>query len=226
MDRFEELHQTTMALLDRHGLWAAALLLFVEEAGVPIPIPGDFGMVLLGAQARQGRFPLWQPVLALEAATVAGGAFLYGVSRWAGRPLVERLGRPLRVTPERLNRAEKQLEKHGAPGVAAARLVPGLRIVTAIACGVLGVPFRVFLPGLVAGSLCYVVAYVLLGYFAGPTVARVLETLQRVYGPVVAAGVAIGVAVVAAMLLRARRRRRRGGLRRRRFLRGRTLPQA
>ena len=215
-----ELHQTAMALLDRHGLWAAALLLLVEEAGVPIPIPGDFGMVLLGAQARQGRFPIWAPVLVLEAATVAGGLFLYGVSRWAGRPLVQRFGRPLRLTSERLDRAEQQLERHGAPGVAVARLVPGLRIVTAIACGVLGVPTRVFLPGLVVGSLCYVIAYVLLGYFAGPAVAQVLAALEQVHGPLVALGIVGGVAIVATLLARARRRHRRGGLRRRRFVRG------
>jgi membrane protein DedA with SNARE-associated domain len=215
MSSFDELHRTVLALLERHGLWAAALLLLIEEGGVPIPIPGDFGMVLLGAQARQGRFPLWQPVLVLEAATVAGGLFLYGASRWAGRPLVERFGRRLRLTPERLDRAERRLERHGAPAVAAARLVPGLRIVTAVACGVLGVPLRVFLPGLVSGSLLYVVAYVLLGYFAGPAVTQVLTTLEHVQGPLVAAGVALGLLLVAALLARARRRRRRGGRRRR-----------
>ena len=106
MEWWAQLREAAPLLLERHGLLAACLLLFVEEAGVPIPVPGDVAMILVGAQARQGRFALWQAVAALEAATVAGGALLFAAARWAGRPLIARYGRLLRLTPERLDRAE------------------------------------------------------------------------------------------------------------------------
>jgi len=58
------------------------------------------------------------------------------------------------------------------------RLFPGLRVVTAIACGIFNVPFRVFLPAMALGGLIYIVGYTLLGYFAGPAVFGVIEALH------------------------------------------------
>ena len=50
------------------------------------------------------------------------------------------------------------------------RLVPGLRILTAVGCGVFEVPFRVFFPAMGLGALLYILVYTLLGYFLGPPV--------------------------------------------------------
>ena len=194
------------AFLDTHSLLAACLLLFVEEAGVPIPIPGDFAMVLIGAQARAGRIALWQAIAALETATVLGGAVLYAIARVAGRPLVLRYGRILRLTPERLRQAERRLEQHGVVAVAVARLVPGLRIVSVIACGLFGVPVRVFLPGLVVGSLVYTTAYTLLGYFVGTAILTTLESAQL---PLAALGSLLLLLALLVWLIRARRAMRR-----------------
>ena len=202
MDWLATLERDATILLDTHSLLAACLLLFVEEAGVPIPIPGDFAMVLIGAQARAGRMALWHAIAALEAATVLGGAVLYAASRWAGRPLVLRYGRVLRLTPERLRQAELRLERHGVLAVAVARLIPGLRIVSVIACGLFGVPFRVFLPGLVGGSLVYITAYTLLGYFVGPAILTTLESAQL---PFAALGSLVLLCGVLVWLVRARR---------------------
>ena len=145
-----------LALFDRHGLLAAALLILVEEAGVPLPLPGDLLIVLLGVQARDGRVAFWQVLVVLEVATVAGAFILYDLSRWAGRPLVECYGRVVRLTPQRLDRAERRLERHGTIAVGMARLVSGMRVVTAAACGVLRVPVAIFAPGLVVASAIYV----------------------------------------------------------------------
>jgi len=195
------LHTELARLLDAHSLLAACLLLFVEEAGVPIPVPGDFAMVLIGAQARQGRLALWQAIAALELATVAGGTLLYVATRWAGRPLVLRHGHLLRLTPARLRQAELRLQQHGVLAVAAARLIPGLRIVSVIACGLFGVPVHVFMPGLVVGSLVYITAYSVLGYFAGPAI---LTTLEQARLPLAALSSAALLCAVLVWLRRAR----------------------
>lgn len=202
MEWWTRLHTEVAGLLDAHSLLAACLLLFVEEAGVPIPVPGDFAMVLIGAQARQGRHSFWHAIAALELATVAGGTLLYAATRWAGRPLVLRHGRLLRLTPERLRRAELRLQRHGVLAVGGARLVPGLRIVSVIACGLFGVPVRVFMPGLVVGSLVYIIAYTMLGYFAGPAILTVLEQARLPLAALSSAALLCGALV---WLYRARR---------------------
>ena len=62
------------------------------------------------------------------------------------------------------------------------RLLPGLRVLTAIACGIFRVPYRVFLPAMGLGSLIYIVGYTMLGYFAGPAVLGLFEALHLPIG--------------------------------------------
>jgi membrane protein DedA with SNARE-associated domain len=132
-------------------------------------------MLILGVRAREGTVPLWQAVAVTEAGTIIGSTFLYYASRLAGRGLVYRYGRFVRLTPERLDRAERWLTQHGTRAVFLGRLVPGLRIVTAVACGVFSVPFRVFFPAMSLGALLYILVYTLLGYFLGRPVLFLLD---------------------------------------------------
>ena len=170
------------SFLERHGLLAAFVFLLIEEAGVPVPVPGDVLMLILGIQARQGRVPLWQAIAVVELATILGSSFLYTASRLAGRNLVYRYGRFIRLTPERLDQAEGWLKQHGSRAVFLGRLVPGLRIVTAVACGVFSVPLQVFVPAMSLGALLYIVAYTLLGYFIGQPVLDLLEQVNLPFG--------------------------------------------
>lgn len=209
MEWLAEPRQAVLTLIAQHGPLAAAVILLVEEAGVPLPLPGDLVMVLLGVEARRGRLALWQAVLILEASTVAGGLILYGLSRWAGRPLVERYGRRLGITAARLDKAERRLERRGMLAVAAGRLLPGLRVVTVAACGVLRVPVRVFLPGLAGGSLAYILAYVLIGYLAGPALPGIIAALESVRVPLVVLGAIAAAAALAVLTRRGRHRLRR-----------------
>jgi membrane-associated protein len=182
MDWWTEVRLAMAVFLDQHGLLAGFVFLLIEEAGVPVPVPGDFLMLILGLRARQGQVPLGQAVLVMEGATVLGATFLYAVSAWAGRGLVYRYGRFMRLSPEGLDRTEHWLRRHGPLAVFLGRLVPGLRIVTAVACGVFSVSPRVFLPAMSLGALLYIAAYTLLGYFVGAPVLDFLERLQLPLG--------------------------------------------
>ena len=64
VDWWTEVGRATSAFLDQHGLLAAFVFLLIEEAGVPVPVPGDVLMLILGVHARQGFVPLWQAIAA------------------------------------------------------------------------------------------------------------------------------------------------------------------
>jgi membrane protein DedA with SNARE-associated domain len=144
---------------------------------------------------------LWQAIVVSEAGTILGSTTLYFIARLAGRTLVYRYGRYIRLTSERLDQAEGWLNQHGFWAVFFGRLVPGLRIVTAVACGVFGVPFRVFFPAMCLGALTYIVAYTVLGYYLGPPV---LSLLEQVHVPV---GLLGSLAPLALLIWWARRAR-------------------
>jgi membrane-associated protein len=178
MDWLTEARFAVASFLEHHGLLAAFVLILIEEAGVPVPVPGDVFMLLLGVQAKQGHVQLWQALLVMELATLIGASFLYTVARAAGRPLVYRYGRFIRLDPDRLDRAEGWLTRHGWRAILVGRLIPGLRILTTIACGVLAVPRRTFLLATGVGAFVYITVYTLLGYFIGPPVVKLLEGLH------------------------------------------------
>ena len=176
------------AFLAQHGVLAAFVYLAVEESGVPIPVPGDFLMIALGVRAREGTIVLWQVIAAMEAGTVLGASLLYWLARRGGRGLIERYGPFIGIGPAQLDRAERELKRRGAMAVVLGRLLPGLRILTAIACGVFRIPYRVFLPAVSVGSLLYIVAYTMLGYLAGPAVLGVFDALHLPVGLLGSAG--------------------------------------
>jgi membrane protein DedA with SNARE-associated domain len=209
MDWWTEVRVLTQVFLDEHGLLAAFVFLLVEEAGVPIPVPGDFLMLVLGVQASQGKVPLLTAIIAMQAGTMIGACVLYGIARWAGRDMVYRYGRYIRLSPERLDQAEQWIKKHGFMAVFLGRLLPGLRIVTAVACGVFAVPFWVFLPAMSLGALDYILFYTLLGMFVGPSV---LTFLDRLHLPLGLLGSLIPLALLVVWIARGRASLRRRAL--------------
>src|SRR6478752_4091047 len=97
VDWWTEISLAAASFLDRHGLLAAFVFLLIEEAGVPVPVPGDVLMLILGVRARTGAVELWEAILVTWLGTVVGSSILYYVSRRAGRGLVYRYGRFIRL---------------------------------------------------------------------------------------------------------------------------------
>jgi hypothetical protein len=85
--------------------------------------------------------------------------------------------------------------------IVVARLVPGFRIAAAVGCGVLGIPFLVFFPGMAAGALVSILLFVLLGYVLGPPALAIGE---RVHLPLELLTSGLALALVAVWLARAR----------------------
>lgn len=195
-------NESMQSLLRSHALAVIVAILFFEELGVPSPIPGDLMMVLAGVRVAQGREPLWLVLLLQEAATVIGASGLYFLSRRYGRPLVERYGRFIHLGPETLARMEGKIQRRGGWAIVLGRVLPGLRIVTPIAAGVLGMPFGAFLPALALGAFLYILGYTLLGVFVGPAA---LALYDRVSLPVSALA---SLAVLAALFFALRQLRR------------------
>src|ERR1700730_5008499 len=76
-------------LLRQFGLVAAFALLYAEESGVPMPMPGDVFVMYLGHHAAHGRVPGRAAWLGLIAVVVLGASNLYWISQRGGRSIGE-----------------------------------------------------------------------------------------------------------------------------------------
>src|SRR5438045_4044024 len=109
MEWWTSLGATIERFLAQYGLLAAFVLVAVEEAGVPSPVPADLLVLLFGVQARAGGTPLWQVVAVMEVATVLGASTLYFLARRAGHDVVYRYGAYIGLGRERLERVEARM---------------------------------------------------------------------------------------------------------------------
>jgi len=164
--------------LHRYDDVAVFALVLIEEAGVPLPLPGDLVMVVAGTRVAQGEMNLILTLVLLELATLIGCSFLYWMAARGGRPLLYRYGRYIHLERDKLDKAERWVTKHGALAIVVGRIVPGLRIPTAIAAGVFGIRYAVFLPAVALGSSLYILFFVMLGYFAGPQALAAMHDVR------------------------------------------------
>ncbi|HEV3402577.1 MAG TPA: hypothetical protein VG078_12210 [Acidimicrobiales bacterium] len=185
------------------GLPAVAGVLTAMEAGVPIPIPSDLVVLVLGERASAGRISVLAAAIVLEAVALAGTALLFLAARGPGRALLTRFGPRLGFTAARLNRATAVVERRGPAALAVGRGTPGLRTVTVVAAGGSNLSFRRALPPLVLGSSIFLQLHLVLGYLLGPA-AR--DALEQAKGPVVVGLVVVALAGVVFWLLRRGRR--------------------
>lgn len=185
------------------GLPAVTVLLAAMEAGVPVPVPFDLVLLLVGERAAAGAFPLWLSALALEVVAVAGTTALLLTCRGPGRAVIARLGPRIGLTEERLARASAVVERRGRGALVVGRATPGLRTLTVLAAGGSGLPARRALLPLVVGSSVFLQLHLVLGYVLGPVAGDALEAAR---GPVIAGLALLALAGVAFWLLRRGRR--------------------
>lgn len=153
-----------------HGAVALVLLcalLFVEEAGVPLPFaPGELTLLVGGLLITTGGL---NPYVFVPLAFVAcSGGAMVGFS-WAqvvGERGLSNLASRLHQQ-KALSRVLGRIRSAGALDVALSRLIPGLRIYTTLVAGALGVRREDFALGMVPSTAAWVVVWVVLGAAVG-----------------------------------------------------------
>jgi membrane-associated protein len=192
--------------LDTYGIAAASAVMLIKAIGVPIPIPGDVVLLATAARAAEGKVLLWLAFGALLLALTLGGTLQFMLARGPARQLVVRYGKRLGVTEARLERVAARMRQGGVFAIGLAVLTPGVRTAVVPACGLTGIPLRIFLPGLALGSAVDLGLHFAIG-FAGSSLLAVI--VQPSPLALIAVLVMLGLG---AWVLLARRRRATTGV--------------
>jgi membrane protein DedA with SNARE-associated domain len=154
----------------QHQTGGLFFVIFLEELGVPLPAPGDVAIAYGGYLTTTGAIKYPMAYLAVVGGAVLGSAINLTLSRRYGRPFVQRFGPYLGITPERLVRAEHIFDRWGPWAIIIGRHIPGMRIVLSALSGILGVPYRVFIPCVLISATIWAAIFLELGRRLGPTV--------------------------------------------------------
>ncbi|WP_345701076.1 DedA family protein [Kitasatospora terrestris] len=185
------------------------VLVCLDNCG--IPVPGQTVLVLAAVYAGTGRMSIAAVVAIAVVAAVVGNSLGYLIGRTGGHAFVHRWGRYVRLTPERMAKAERFFDRHGAKVVTGARFVDGLRQTNGIIAGTSEMPRRRFVPANVVGALLWVGVWASVGYFAGDNLDELYRQAVRYQVLLLVLAGAVVLALLARTLLRRLRSRRGGG---------------
>jgi membrane protein DedA with SNARE-associated domain len=188
------------AFLDAYGVAAACAIMLVKAAGVPVPIPGDVILLATAARAAEGKVLLWLAFVVLLGALILGGALQFYLARGPARRMVQRYGQRIGLTEQRLERVASSVRHGGLLGISVAVLTPGVRSAVVPACGLTGIAWRLFLPGLALGSAIDLGLHFGIGYAGSSILATIAQPSPLLIVP------ALAILGFAAWLLIARRR--------------------
>ncbi|PYQ59228.1 MAG: DedA family protein [Acidobacteria bacterium] len=128
-------------VLDWGYLGVFVMMLFESTA---LPIPAEVVIPPAAYWASQGRFNVVAIVMVAIAGSWAGSALSYWIAWKLGRPIVERYGRYVLLSPKKIEGADHWFDAYGAGGIFVARLLPGIRHLISIPAGLFKMNFRLF----------------------------------------------------------------------------------
>jgi membrane protein DedA with SNARE-associated domain len=186
--------------LRHYGYYAIAVSLFVENVG--IPLPGQLVLIAGAVYAGYGGLNIVAVGLVGLLAAIAGSAAGYVVGVYGGRPLLERYGKYVLLTAERLDKAETFFNRRGWLVLLAGRFVEGVRQAMAILAGISEMTFQRFIVFTSAGALIWVAFWTALSDAAGSHITTIITYA----GYFAAAAGLVVIALVVRWVVRARRR--------------------
>ncbi len=187
-------------LLQAYGLWAVALLIFLESTGVPSP--GETMLIAAGTYAGSThRLNVVEIVLVAIVAAVVGDNLGYWVGRKGGWPLLRRYRRVWHIDDATLKIGVYLFRCHGGKVVFVGRFVPLLRTYGALLAGVNRFPWSRFLFWNGTSACAWATVWGTLAFVFGNALRR-YESIATLS----ALGVALAVTVTSGIVIAHRRR--------------------
>jgi len=198
--------QSLQGPLDHYGYGLIALLLLLENIGVPV-VPGELSLIAGAIFAGTGRAGLNIVLVGVVAVLTSfiGAEIGYLIGRFAGREIVLRYGKYVLIKDHHLDRAEGIVSRFGGIVVVVARYIVGLREANGIIAGITQMRWHTFTLFNAIGACAWVATWVAIGDLAGGDIDTIYKDVNK-YSLYVLAGLAVLlVAYIGYRLTRKRR---------------------
>lgn len=167
MNILSNLIRLILRFFHMHPQLAILVLLTIEEAGIPIPVPGDTLLILAGTEPHRTLLFTLSIIGVATVAVFCGSSVLYYLSRRGGRPALARFGKYIHLNQKRVDRMEQWFKRRGRMALILGRLIPGLRIPTTIMAGISEIPYREYAITAAIAAVIWSSLYYFLGAFLG-----------------------------------------------------------
>jgi len=154
--------------ISSYGYLAIFLLVFLQEIGVPIPLPNELLMLFSGYLVFKGVLLFSIVVLVIILADFLATMALYNLFYYAGNYIISNKPKWFPLSDIKLNSLRSKISKGGLWMVAICRLTPFIRGYTSVISGLIHIKPRIFIPIALLSSILFCGFYVTSGKFFGP----------------------------------------------------------
>jgi membrane protein DedA with SNARE-associated domain len=171
--RFARAVAKVQPLVMRYGYGAAALAVFAEGMGVPLP--GQTLLIATALEAALGRLNIILTLVIITLAAALGNSAGYAIGRWGGRTVLNKLN----VNAERQQRLDEFFKRRGGLVILVARFVDGLRQLNGVVAGISRMPWWTFTAYNIAGAILWTFAWGLGAYYLERDIHIIAGVFQR-----------------------------------------------
>ncbi|SHJ87765.1 DedA family protein [Propionispora hippei] len=132
-----------LGILSSLGLPGVFAGVFLEAVG--LPFPGSVLVALAGFLSKQGEFNIIVAWLVSLLGYLLGSLSAFMIGRQMGGPFIKKWSRYIRLTPERIDKAQELLQKSAPIYIIGGRFVPTVGNVTPYVAGISGISVVKFL---------------------------------------------------------------------------------
>ena len=165
--------------IEHGGYLVVALYMAMESSIIPLPSEAIIPTAVIVGQ-KAGTMTPFGIIVAGTIGSWVGATIMYWAARWAGRPFVTKYGPLVRITPEKVAKAEAWSAAYGPFGVFASRLLPVIRHLIGIPAGIVRINFLVYSIYTIVGSAAWCCVLTWVGIKAGEDQALMNGELHRI----------------------------------------------
>lgn len=186
--------------VNQYGYLAVGGLILLEDFGVPAP--GEAILIAAAVFAGIGKLNIFLVIVVAFIGAMIGDNIGFAIGHFGGRPLLNRFGKYVFVTPKRLDKAEDFFNRNGGKVVIVARFIEGLRQLNGIIAGISEMRWPKFAAFNAIGAALWVGVWANVGYFGGSHISAFHKYAIYIT-------IAAGAAVFAYIIYRLIRRRKK-----------------
>src|SRR3954452_1708028 len=175
--------ESLLEWISQYGYAGLFVLLVLGIVG--LPVPDETLLVFSGYLISTGRLRPLAALLSAFGGSVCGISISYLIGRTLGHAAVEKYGRFVHLTPQKVERVHQWFRRVGNWLLSFGYFIPGVRHFTAVVAGMSGLEFRVFALFAYLGAFVWVTFFLCLGYWFGENWQSIIVLTHRYTLPLV-----------------------------------------
>ncbi|MDQ6755496.1 MAG: DedA family protein [Bacteroidota bacterium] len=162
----------------KHGYLAICILIFIQEIGIPNPIPNEIVLLYAGYLSFAHLLSLPIVLILTISSDFFATAILFSIFYFFGKYIIEHKPRWFPISVTRIKRLEKKVSDKGKTFIFFGRMTPFIRGYVTVIAGLINIPPKIFFPITFFSTAAWCSICIISGFLLGPSWSIVAKNLK------------------------------------------------